>query len=128
MRGLVVVAALMSSLLGLMPASRAETLPSPPDLYSVGVAQVEITPTYPIRLSGFGFRRGPSEGVTQAIWAKAFAISQTGESEPVVLITVDNLGIPAAMCDEVAQRLDTKVGLKRSRLAITASHTHTAPM
>ena len=128
MRGLVVVAALMSSLLGLMPACRAETLPSPPDLYSVGVAQVEITPTYPIRLSGFGFRRGPSEGVTQAIWAKAFAISQTGESEPVVLITVDNLGIPAAMCDEVAQRLDTKVGLKRSRLAITASHTHTAPM
>jgi hypothetical protein len=128
MRGLVVVAALMSSLLGLSPACRAETLPGMPDLYSVGVAQVEITPTYPIRLSGFGFRRGPSEGVTQAIWAKAFAISQTAESEPVVLITVDNLGIPAAMCDEVAQRLEAKVGLKRSRLAITASHTHTAPM
>ena len=97
-------------------------------LYSVGIAQVDITPDYPVRLSGFGFRRTESEGVTQSIWAKALAISTTIDAEPVVVITVDNLGIPASMCDEVAKRLQAKVGLSRSRLAITASHTHTAPM
>src|SRR5262249_21573594 len=44
------------------------------------------------------------------------------------LIAVDNLGIPAAMTDEVARRLAKKAGLKRERLAITVTHTHTAPM
>jgi putative membrane-bound dehydrogenase-like protein len=93
--------------------------------YRVGVARVDITPAYPVRLSGFGFRRAESEGVTQRVWAKALAID---DGEPAVLITVDNLGIPAYLADEVAKRLGKKVGLKRERLAITATHTHTAPM
>ena len=36
----------------------------------VGVAKVDITPDYPIRLAGYGFRRAESEGVIQKIWAK----------------------------------------------------------
>ena len=47
-----------------------------PQIYQVGVAKVDITPSYPIRLSGFGFRRTESEGVTQRIWAKALAIEE----------------------------------------------------
>src|SRR5436305_7534506 len=97
----------------------------PPDTYAVGVARVDITPSYPVRLSGFGFRRTESEGVTQRIWARALAVD---DGEPAVLITVDNLGIPAGMVEEVARRLGQKAGLKRDRLAITATHTHTAPM
>ena len=97
-------------------------------VYSVGVAQIDVTPDYPVRLSGFGFRRTESEGVTQPIWAKALAISLDKVSPSVVLITVDNLGIPAAMFDEVAKRLVNQAGLERSRLAINSSHTHTAPM
>ncbi len=94
------------------------------DTYHVGVAQVDITPAYPVRLSGFGFRRTESEGVTQKIWAKALAV---GDEEPAVLITVDNLGVPARIVDEVAKRLADK-GVRRDRLAVTATHTHTAPM
>ena len=109
------------------PAARIEAAEQPAT-YSVGVAQVDITPDYPVRLSGFGFRRTESEGVTLPIWAKALAITAGQDDEPVILLTVDNLGIPASMFDEVAKRLATKVGLKRSRLAITASHTHTGPM
>ena len=45
-----------------------------PQTYLVGVAKRDITPDYPVRLSGFGFRRTESEGVTQRIWAKALAI------------------------------------------------------
>ena len=44
---------------------------------NIGVAQVDITPDYPIRLSGYGGRRTESEGVTQQIWAKALAIDDT---------------------------------------------------
>ncbi len=95
------------------------------DAYEVGVARIDITPTYPVRLSGFGFRRAESEGVTQRIWAKALAID---DGRPAVLLTVDNLGIPARMVEEVATRLGKKAKLPRERLAITATHTHTAPM
>jgi putative membrane-bound dehydrogenase-like protein len=96
-----------------------------PDVFDVGVAAIDITPSYPVRLSGFGFRRTESEGVTQRIRAKALAID---DGTPVVVLTVDNLGIPAAMTEAVAARLEKKAGLRRDRLAVLASHTHTAPM
>jgi putative membrane-bound dehydrogenase-like protein len=90
----------------------------------VGVARVDITPTYPVRLSGFGFRRTESEGVTQRIWAKALAV---GDEEPAVLIAVDNLGVPDYMVEGLAHGLGPK-GVRRDRLAVTSTHTHTAPM
>jgi putative membrane-bound dehydrogenase-like protein len=105
--------------------SRAPGAPPAAETYDVGVAQVDITPKYPVRLSGFGFRRAESEGVTQRIWAKALAID---DAAPVVLITVDNLGVPADMVREVAGRLAKRAGLRADRLAVTATHTHTAPM
>jgi putative membrane-bound dehydrogenase-like protein len=107
--------------------ARPATAGQPTALYKVGVAKVDITPGYPIRLSGFGFRRTESEGVTQRIWARALAISTEG-SEPAVLLTVDNLGIPLEITNEVGRRLAKKAHLKRDRLAITATHTHTGPM
>lgn len=92
-----------------------------------GAAQVDITPSYPVRLSGFGFRRAESEGVAQRIWAKALAIDD-GANGPAVLVTTDNLGVPDSLVEEVAKRLKAKTGLPRERLAVTATHTHTAPM
>jgi hypothetical protein len=96
-------------------------------VYRVGVAQIDITPAYPVRLSGFGFRRTESEGVTQPIWAKALAIDDGAEG-PALLITIDNLGVPDDLVSELAARLQKSAGLKRERLSVTATHTHTAPM
>src|SRR4051794_2123231 len=90
----------------------------------VGVAQRDITPGYPVRLSGYGFRRAESEGVTQRIFAKALAFADEREG-PAILITTDNLGVPDEITRQVAERLGPKIGLKRERLTITASHTHT---
>jgi putative membrane-bound dehydrogenase-like protein len=97
------------------------------DTYTVGVAQVDITPSYPIRLNGFGFRRTESEGVTQRIWAKALVIGGD-EERPAVLIAVDLLGVPSSLIDELGARLEKKTKLRRERLTVTATHTHTAPM
>ena len=98
----------------------------------VGVAALDVTPDYPVRLSGFGFRRAESEGVAQKIWAKALAIAGAeggaAGGGPAVLITVDNLGVPLSMTRDVAGRLAAKAKLDPRRLAVTASHTHTAPM
>ena len=94
---------------------------------SVGVARVDITPDYPVRLNGFGFRRVESEGVTQKIWAKALVFADEREG-PAILIATDNLCVPDEITTEIASRLRGKLKLKPERLTITATHTHTAPM
>ncbi|MDB6041118.1 MAG: putative rane-bound dehydrogenase [Verrucomicrobiales bacterium] len=94
---------------------------------ATGVAQIDITPDYPIRLSGFGFRRMESEGVTARIWAKAFAFTDPKEG-PAILITTDNLCVPDSITQEIGHRLAAKAGVKIERLTITSTHTHTAPM
>lgn len=96
------------------------------DTWQVGVARVDVTPDYPIRLNGFGFRRAESEGVTQRIWAKALALGG-GDQPPAVLITLDSLGVRLEMVEEVAARLQRKAGLPRERLALSFSHSHTTP-
>ena len=98
-----------------------------PMTWSVGVAAVDITPDYPVRLNGFGFRREESEGVRQKIHAKALAIGTDAE-RPAVLLCVDTLGIPDALVERLAKTLKQKSGIERDRLSITATHTHTAPM
>lgn len=96
------------------------------DLILVGVAKVDITPEYPIRLSGYGNRRAESEGVAQRIWAKALALGSDAHG-PAILVTVDNCGVSARVTDDVATRLNRKMGLPRERFALCASHTHTGP-
>ena len=98
-----------------------------PAAHSVGVAAVDVTPDYPVRLNGFGGRHTESIGVRQHIYAKALAIS-TRDDDAVVVITVDTLGIPDSMTERLAAKLKVKAGIDRSRLAISASHTHSGPM
>src|SRR5262249_6002254 len=96
----------------------------------VGVAEVDITPDYPIRLTGYGNRKTESEGVEQRLQARALAIGAglTGAGTgPVVLVTVDNCGVPAHVTEAVAERLQEKVGLPRERFVVSSSHTHCAP-
>ena len=93
---------------------------------AVGVAQVDITPDYPIRLSGYGSRRTESEGIIQRLWAKALAIG-TETDEPVVVVTVENCGLPDELTEEVARRVKQKTGLSRAHFVACFTHTHSAP-
>ncbi len=90
---------------------------------SIGVAKVDITPDYPVRMQGYAVRKTEATNAAQPIWAKALAI---GDKEPAIFLTVDNCGIQATMLDEVARRLATD-GVKRERIALCSSHTHSAP-
>jgi hypothetical protein len=94
--------------------------------YRVGTFKVDITPDYPIRLNGFGFRRAESEGVTQPIWAKALAVSWE-DNPPVVLLAIESLGVRMGMVDEVAARLQKRFGVPRENVALTYTHSHTTP-
>src|SRR5215470_7844476 len=95
-------------------------------LIQIGVAKIDITPDYPIRLCGYAVRKKESEGVAQHLWAKALAIG-SDKDHPAILITVDNTGVPATVRNEVVQRLQKKKGIDPQRIALCSSHSHTAP-
>ena len=95
-------------------------------LWQVGVARIDITPEYPIRLTGYAVRKTESEGVEQRLWAKALAIGNNREGA-AILITVDNCGVCTNVTDVVAARLKIRAEMSRERLAVCSSHTHSAP-
>lgn len=90
----------------------------------VGVAKVDITPTHPVVLAGYGGRTEEFDGVDQKLWARAMAI---GEMDPVLVIAVDNCGVPKKVVEHVAARLLEKKGLRRERFVVCSTHTHNAP-
>src|SRR6188768_4033630 len=94
--------------------------------HEVGVASIDITPDYNVRLNGFGHRKSESAGVTAHIHARALAF-RDATNGPAVLVTVDSLGVPDYMTTEVAARLKKSSNLDPSRFAVTSTHTHTAP-
>lgn len=91
----------------------------------IGVARRDITPAYPIRLSGYAVRKTEATNAAQRLWAKALAIGND-EQSPGILITVDNTGVPKHVRDEVAARLARR-RIDPSRVAVCSTHTHSAP-
>ena len=94
--------------------------------FQVGVGAIDITPDYPIRLTGYAVRKTESAGVEQRLWAKALAIGSDADG-PAILLAVDNCGVSALVVDEVAARLKNAAGIARERLAVCSSHTHSGP-
>ena len=91
----------------------------------IGIARIDITPAYPIRLSGYAVRKTEATNFFQRLWVKAIAIGGD-KSGPAILITVDNTGVPKHVHDEVVLRL-AKRKIDPSRIAICSSHSHTTP-
>src|SRR5690242_555677 len=95
--------------------------------WKAGVATVDITPDKPIWLAGYGNRTKPAEGDLQKIHAKALAIEdETGAR--TVLVTADLLGFVKEVSDPIAERVLSQYKIPRERLALNASHTHSAPV
>ena len=95
--------------------------------YQVGAAGIDITPDYPVRLSGYGGRSKESEGIDQHLFAKALAIGSDKDGV-ALLLTVDNLAVPEYIREELLRRLASNPVVWPEQLALCSSHTHTAPM
>jgi putative membrane-bound dehydrogenase-like protein len=90
----------------------------------VGAAKVDITPSHPIRLSGYGNRAIEAADFETRIWARALAI---GDQKPAVIITVENCGAATPVVERVAEQLARDPGIPRERISVCSSHSHTAP-
>ncbi len=93
----------------------------------IGTGRIDITPDYPIRLTGYGNRTRVFDSVEQKLWGKALLLHQKGK-QTMVWVTVDLVGFPGFLSDELFQRLSRKIGLTdRAQLVISATHTHNGP-
>lgn len=104
----------------------------------IGAAIVDITPDYPVRLSGYGNRTQETDVVASKIHARALAIGganvAAGDSaanildNPLsILLTVDNCGVPENVTEAVFKLLTEKFNITRERFAVSSSHSHSAP-
>jgi hypothetical protein len=101
------------------------------DTLPVGVAVVDVTPMYPVRLMGYGNRKTESDGIASRLKVRALALGEDAREEgdlgPAVLVVVDNCHVATFLTDEVAERLKKKAGVRGERLVTCATHTHCAP-
>ena len=95
-------------------------------LVPVGAAVVDVTPEYPVRLTGYGNRLQEAESAAARIHARALAIGARDQLQ-ALLLTVDNCGVPQELTEEVYRRIAERVGVSRERFAISSTHSHSAP-
>lgn len=92
----------------------------------VGVAKIEVTPSRPVRLGGYGGRPGPHAGVAQRLWAKALALDGAGAG-PAVWLSLETGGLSRDVWVRLRDRLHERTGIPVDRLVLTMTHTHSAP-
>lgn len=112
---------------GLIVALLAFGAVSEPGEFKAGVARKVITPTESVWMSGYAARKKPSEGVVHDLWAKALTL-EDARGERVVIVTIDLIGLPREVSEEVAARVKKKYGLQRNQLLLNTSHTHSGPI
>ncbi len=95
--------------------------------WQVGVAKVDITPSFSVPLAGYGGATRMSQQVLHPIWVKALAIKdETGAV--AVLVTSDLVGLSPTMVDTIAGRAMQTHSLQRDRLILNYSHNHSCPV
>ena len=90
-----------------------------------GTSRIEITPTIPITLAGYGSRKELSRGVHDPLSARVVAFNQG--SNHLVLVSIDNLGFYNGTAEPLRQAVLDACRLRPSELFLCAIHTHSAP-
>ena len=95
--------------------------------WKAGVARVIITPQQQMWMAGYASRTNPSDGKLHELWAKALVL-EDANGEQAVLVTMDLLGLPKKMSDNIRHQLKEKFELSKSQIVLNSSHTHSGPV
>ncbi|MCA8982449.1 MAG: neutral/alkaline non-lysosomal ceramidase N-terminal domain-containing protein [Planctomycetaceae bacterium] len=94
--------------------------------WKAALGKAKITPTDPMWMAGYAARTKPSEGVVQDLFAKALVLEDANGAKQVI-ITLDLIGVPRQLREDVEQKLRKQFELPPEALMINASHTHCGP-
>ena len=90
----------------------------------VGYARVNINPPLGVNIAGYFVQR-IADGILDDLEVCAVAV-QSGEST-VILMTVDNCGVPKQHLDAWRARIAERVGIDADAVLIHSTHTHQGP-
>jgi hypothetical protein len=102
----------------------AETPAAPEAPLRVGVAEADITPPTGFPMAGYYHER-LATGTHDPLRAKAIVFRGNGEQAAIVVC--DLTGIAADLSAEVRRRASEKTGIPAAHIAVSATHSHTAP-
>jgi len=91
---------------------------------TANVASINITPPLEMKytLGGYGERMNrPAEGIHDRIWAKALAFKN--ENHKYAVVTLDVLGLPTNVKEDLLQRISEK-GWNKGNIMLLPSHSH----
>lgn len=95
-------------------------------VWKVGAASQKITPETMMWMAGYAARTKPAEGVESDLYAKALVI-EDNTGMKMAMVTMDLIGIPRSLRQNVAKRVQEEVGIAPGYLVLNASHTHSGP-
>ena len=110
------------------PNSSADGGTLPENAVLVGMAEIDITPDFPVRLAGYAGRMDEASEVVGRLSGKALAIGGDDGDGPAVLIMLDNCSATAKLTRDVSARLKEKAGVRPDRCVVVSTHTHSAPL
>jgi len=96
-----------------------------PAVLKAGAARVEITPTKPVQMSGYGSRKGLSTGVHDPLSARVLAFESGGKR--LVLVSTDLIGFYGGTADYLREAILDELDLESAELFLCAIHTHAGP-
>ena len=95
------------------------------DVLQVGVAEVDITPPIPYRMSGY-FSERVSTGIKDRLKAKAVVLVQ-GETKAAIVFC-DLIGVSLDVSSRARSVASAATGIPYEHIAIVATHSHTGPL
>ena len=93
-----------------------------------GLARIDITPDYPVRLAGYAGRMDESSEVVERLAGRALAIGGDEGDGPAVLVLLENCSATAELTADLATRLAQKANVRPERCVVASTHTHSAPL
>lgn len=91
-----------------------------------GFGKRDVTPTEPMRLSGYSNRTEPAKDAYEKLHVRSMVL-EGGKGERHAIVSVDLLGLSARQNAEIAKRVEATYKIPRERLVISCTHTHTGP-
>ena len=94
--------------------------------FSAGFARLNITPDYPVPMSGYGDRKDPSKGVHDSLFVRATAFSDGNNK--ALLISADVIGFSHDLWNEITDRIQEELNVRKEFVMLAAVHNHSGPV
>ena len=113
-------------LLVLVPGFISKNQRNSENNFMAGAAKVNITPSTPMRMSGYGGRTEPFKGVHDSLYVTATVFSDGANM--AAIITADLIGFSHDFCNATIGKIESDLGIKKDLIMLSANHNHGGPV